>query len=95
VEKLDDSLQFDLATIEAATNNFLEDNKLGTGGFGEVYKVRLISILFIFALRIHLRLINPCWKYRTHDMIEGEFVLNLNNKKRFKITNQIYVLESY
>jgi hypothetical protein len=34
-----ESLQFDLATIEAATNNFSDDNKLGEGGFGAVYKV--------------------------------------------------------
>ncbi|KAL5578997.1 hypothetical protein UlMin_011439 [Ulmus minor] len=33
-----ESLQFDLATIEAATNKFSDDNKLGEGGFGEVYK---------------------------------------------------------
>nr|XP_023914746.1 LOW QUALITY PROTEIN: cysteine-rich receptor-like protein kinase 10 [Quercus suber] len=33
-----DSLQYDLATIEAATNNFADDNKLGSGGFGEVFK---------------------------------------------------------
>ncbi|KAL5579026.1 hypothetical protein UlMin_011468 [Ulmus minor] len=33
-----ESLQFDLATIEAATNKFSVDNKLGEGGFGEVYK---------------------------------------------------------
>uniref|UniRef100_A0A2K2ANW2 Cysteine-rich receptor-like protein kinase 25 n=1 Tax=Populus trichocarpa TaxID=3694 RepID=A0A2K2ANW2_POPTR len=34
----EESLQFDLSTIEAATNNFSPDNKLGEGGFGEVYK---------------------------------------------------------
>ncbi|KAJ6767275.1 CYSTEINE-RICH RECEPTOR-LIKE PROTEIN KINASE 25 [Salix purpurea] len=34
-----ESLQFDLSTIEAATNNFSPDNKLGEGGFGEVYNV--------------------------------------------------------
>ena len=34
-----ESLQFDLHTIKAATQNFSRDNKLGGGGFGEVYKV--------------------------------------------------------
>ncbi|XP_004295242.1 PREDICTED: cysteine-rich receptor-like protein kinase 25-like [Fragaria vesca subsp. vesca] len=37
-----ESLQFDLATIEAATNRFSVNNKLGGGGFGEVYKVTVI-----------------------------------------------------
>ncbi|KAI3710409.1 hypothetical protein L2E82_40189 [Cichorium intybus] len=32
------SLQFDLATIEATTNNFSIENKIGQGGFGSVYK---------------------------------------------------------
>ncbi|XP_028806153.1 putative receptor-like protein kinase At4g00960 [Neltuma alba] len=32
------SLQFSLVTIEAATNKFSEENKIGKGGFGEVYK---------------------------------------------------------
>lgn len=34
-----ESLQFDLSMIEAATNNFSDDNRLGEGGFGAVYKV--------------------------------------------------------
>ncbi|KAM7465178.1 hypothetical protein LguiB_012740 [Lonicera macranthoides] len=34
------SLQFDLSTIQAATNNFSNENKIGRGGFGMVYKVR-------------------------------------------------------
>lgn len=34
-----ESLQFDLGTIRTATDNFSEDNKLGEGGFGAVYKV--------------------------------------------------------
>ncbi|XP_004511333.1 cysteine-rich receptor-like protein kinase 10 isoform X2 [Cicer arietinum] len=38
-----ESLQFDFATIEAATNKFSADNKLGEGGFGEVYKGTLTS----------------------------------------------------
>ncbi|KAB1222085.1 Cysteine-rich receptor-like protein kinase 25 [Morella rubra] len=33
-----DSLQYDLRTIVAATNKFSNANKLGEGGFGEVYK---------------------------------------------------------
>ncbi|EOA24099.1 hypothetical protein CARUB_v10017329mg [Capsella rubella] len=32
------SVQFDFKTIEAATNKFSESNKIGRGGFGEVYK---------------------------------------------------------
>ncbi|CAL5410951.1 unnamed protein product [Camellia sinensis] len=32
------SLQFDLATIQVVTNNFTDDNKIGEGGFGSVYK---------------------------------------------------------
>ncbi|GLT54801.1 hypothetical protein SLA2020_279680 [Shorea laevis] len=33
-----ESLQFDFATIETATNRFSDDNRLGEGGFGVVYK---------------------------------------------------------
>ncbi|KAL5772975.1 hypothetical protein ACOSP7_012592 [Xanthoceras sorbifolium] len=33
-----ESLQFDIATIRAATDNFSEAKKLGQGGFGPVYK---------------------------------------------------------
>ncbi|XP_031247595.1 cysteine-rich receptor-like protein kinase 10 [Pistacia vera] len=32
------ALQFDFGAIKVATNNFSTDNKLGEGGFGEVYK---------------------------------------------------------
>ncbi|KAJ1407203.1 Serine/threonine-protein kinase, active site [Sesbania bispinosa] len=38
-----ESLQFDLAIIEAATNNFSHQNKIGKGGFGEVYEGILID----------------------------------------------------
>ncbi|KAM7490491.1 hypothetical protein LguiA_033412 [Lonicera macranthoides] len=31
-------LQYDLGTIQAATNNFSDENKIGEGGFGMVYK---------------------------------------------------------
>ncbi|XP_048132919.1 cysteine-rich receptor-like protein kinase 10 [Rhodamnia argentea] len=33
-----ESLQFDLATIRVATNDFSPENKLGEGGFGEVFR---------------------------------------------------------
>ena len=36
-----ESLQFDFKTINDATNNFSEENRLGEGGFGAVYKVQL------------------------------------------------------
>lgn len=32
---------FNLATIQVATNNFSDANKLGQGGFGPVYKVNI------------------------------------------------------
>lgn len=35
----EESFQFDLDTIRAATNDFSDENKLGEGGFGPVYKV--------------------------------------------------------
>ncbi|WCJ20319.1 cysteine-rich RLK (RECEPTOR-like protein kinase) 10 [Euphorbia peplus] len=38
-----ESLQVDLNTLQVATNNFSEDNKLGQGGFGAVYKGLLPS----------------------------------------------------
>ncbi|KAG2318536.1 hypothetical protein Bca52824_011749 [Brassica carinata] len=37
------SSQYDFKTIEAATKNFSSSNKLGEGGFGEVYKGTLSS----------------------------------------------------
>ncbi|KAK0579381.1 hypothetical protein LWI29_025454 [Acer saccharum] len=43
VDEIDsmESLQFNFSTIKAATNDFPDDNKLGQGGFGAVYKGRL------------------------------------------------------
>ncbi|ONI34219.1 hypothetical protein PRUPE_1G468600 [Prunus persica] len=37
------ALQFDFASIRVATNNFSEENKLGWGGFGDVYRGTLLS----------------------------------------------------
>lgn len=41
-----ESLLFDLCALRLATANFSEENKLGEGGFGAVYKVRLHDLLF-------------------------------------------------
>ncbi|KAL5972813.1 hypothetical protein ACLOJK_039619 [Asimina triloba] len=47
-----ESMIFDLETIKAATNNFSEENKLGEGGFGAVYKGRLSNGQEIAAKRL-------------------------------------------
>lgn len=39
-----ESLQYDFSTIEAATDYFSMENKIGVGGFGDVYKVKLLKI---------------------------------------------------
>ena len=39
-----------MSTIEAATNNFAQVNKIGAGGFGSVYKVRNDAYRFEFSL---------------------------------------------
>ncbi|CAB4266662.1 unnamed protein product [Prunus armeniaca] len=38
-----EALQFDFASIRVATNNFSEENKLGWGGFGDVYRGTLLN----------------------------------------------------
>ncbi|KAK4485173.1 hypothetical protein RD792_007786 [Penstemon davidsonii] len=38
-----ESLQYEFSTIRAATNDFSEANKLGQGGFGVVYKGKLLN----------------------------------------------------
>lgn len=49
-----ESLLMDLSTLRTATDNFAENNKLGEGGFGGVYKVwalllyhNLVSCVYI------------------------------------------------
>ncbi|GMJ14610.1 cysteine-rich RLK (RECEPTOR-like protein kinase) 25 [Hibiscus trionum] len=57
VEDIDglESLQFDLSTLEAAVNNFSSDNKIGEGGFGEVYKGKLRNAQEIAVKRLSKR----------------------------------------
>lgn len=38
---------FSFETLVSATKNFNASNKLGEGGFGPVYKVRILSIIWI------------------------------------------------
>lgn len=40
-----ESLQFDFDTIRVATDGFSDENQLGRGGFGAVYKVTPIQAL--------------------------------------------------
>ncbi|KAH9619963.1 hypothetical protein KSS87_015248 [Heliosperma pusillum] len=40
-----ESLQYELTTLQAATNNFSMDNKIGRGGFGIVYKVTSVDLV--------------------------------------------------
>lgn len=42
-----ESLQYDFSTIRAATDNFSNDDKLGEGGFGPVYKVIILGYLLL------------------------------------------------
>lgn len=45
-ERSNDDLElplFDFSSVAAATDNFSDENKLGQGGFGCVYKVKVVS----------------------------------------------------
>ncbi|KAF2583912.1 hypothetical protein F2Q70_00034932 [Brassica cretica] len=46
------SLQFEFKAIEAATSNFHNTNKLGHGGFGEVYKGTLPNGTYVAVKRL-------------------------------------------
>lgn len=54
------SLLIDLSTLRTATNNFAENNKLGEGGFGVVYKV---GALFLYHIHI------LCSSFKLFDLI--------------------------
>ncbi|XP_004297920.1 PREDICTED: cysteine-rich receptor-like protein kinase 29-like [Fragaria vesca subsp. vesca] len=47
-----ESLQYDFEDIRSATNDFSDENKLGQGGFGAVYKGRLYNGQYIAVKRL-------------------------------------------
>ncbi|XP_023633922.1 cysteine-rich receptor-like protein kinase 11 isoform X2 [Capsella rubella] len=49
------SLKFEFRTVQAATNDFSEDSKLGEGGFGPVYKGKLQNGQEIAVKRLAIR----------------------------------------
>ena len=57
---------FSFASVSASTNNFSIENKLGEGGFGSVYKVRLQPLTIMFY--------NPSWSVKAH-LIYTKFLL--------------------
>jgi len=48
-----ESIFIGLSTLQSATNNFDENNKLGEGGFGVVYKVCLHSFAKLYKIFFH------------------------------------------
>jgi hypothetical protein len=50
--------QLNLAVLRAATNNFSEQNKLGEGGFGEVFKVHFLPYIHIQSRELPPSIVN-------------------------------------
>lgn len=53
-----ESLRFDLSTVREATDNFSVHNKIGEGGFGEVYKVQSLKVPYLNKLRRYFKVLN-------------------------------------
>ncbi|KAE8689834.1 Cysteine-rich receptor-like protein kinase 8 [Hibiscus syriacus] len=74
----DEMLQFDLATIHAAMSNFSEENKIGEGGFGPVYKVESRNIEKELELQDQLKILEEAdinllkQKAKAHWMRDGD-----------------------
>ncbi|XP_057424955.1 cysteine-rich receptor-like protein kinase 10 [Lotus japonicus] len=60
-----DCLQFDFATVEAATNSFSDENKIGQGGFGVVYKGILPNGMEIAVKRLSVTSLQGAVEFRT------------------------------
>ncbi|XP_039166679.1 putative cysteine-rich receptor-like protein kinase 32 [Eucalyptus grandis] len=75
------SLQFDLPTIEAAKNEFSNNNKLGEGGFGPVYKGTLPGGQEIAAKRLSRSSGQGVEEFKT----EVELVAKLQHKNLVRL----------
>lgn len=49
-----DLVLFSFSSVAAATNEFSLANKLGQGGFGHVYKVKFVDIMYAFGIEAWL-----------------------------------------
>ncbi|XVF60085.1 hypothetical protein PTKIN_Ptkin08bG0015200 [Pterospermum kingtungense] len=59
-----ESLLFDFSAIKVATDNFSENNKLGQGGFGSVYKGRLYDGQDIAVKRLSGNSLQGDWEFK-------------------------------
>ncbi|KAK9677465.1 hypothetical protein RND81_11G144600 [Saponaria officinalis] len=76
-----DSLQFDFNTIRSATRNFAADNKLGGGGFGDVYKGKLEDGQEIAVKRLSKNSVQGIAEFETEIIL----VAKLNHKNLVKL----------
>lgn len=61
----------DLSTIQSATDNFSDKNKLGEGGFGPVYRVSSKFLFLLFLPLCCVSVSNPLRKLLLQGMLEG------------------------
>lgn len=64
-----ESLQYDLTTLQSATNNFSIENKLGDGGFGSVYKGTLSNGQKIAVKRLSLNSSQGLQEFKTEVLL--------------------------
>ncbi|XP_062087482.1 cysteine-rich receptor-like protein kinase 10 isoform X1 [Humulus lupulus] len=72
---------FDLSSIVAATNNFSDANKLGEGGFGPVYKGKLIGGKEIAVKRLSMRSRQGLEEFKT----EVRLIIKLQHKNLVRL----------